>query len=88
MTTKLGIDLTLSGTLAAARCSGAASPSVRLETPYVSGGFEKSGGQLYVNCGIGATIVPIQLGDWPEITVFELVAAKIREVGDYPNLSR
>jgi len=45
----------------------------RLETPYVSGWFEKSGGQLYVNRGIGTTILPIRLGARPEITLFELV---------------
>jgi len=45
----------------------------RLETPYVSGWYEKSGGQLYVNRGIGTTLLPIRLGARPEITVFELV---------------
>jgi predicted MPP superfamily phosphohydrolase len=44
----------------------------RLYTPYVSGLYEKSGGQLYVNRGIGTTILPIRLGARPEITVFEL----------------
>jgi len=43
-----------------------------LLTPYVSGLYEKSGGQLYVNRGIGTTLVPIRLGARPEITVFEL----------------
>jgi predicted MPP superfamily phosphohydrolase len=43
-----------------------------LYTPYVSGLYEKSGGQLYVNRGIGTTILPIRLGARPEITVFEL----------------
>jgi len=45
----------------------------RLETPYVSGWYEKSRGQLYVNRGIGTTILPIRLGARPEITVLELV---------------
>lgn len=45
---------------------------IRLETPYVSGWFEKSGGQLYVNRGIGTTIFPIRIGARPEITVLEL----------------
>jgi len=44
----------------------------RLETPYVSGWFEKSGRQLYVNRGIGTTILPIRLGARPEITILEL----------------
>jgi predicted MPP superfamily phosphohydrolase len=43
-----------------------------LYTPYVSGLYEKSGSQLYVNRGIGTTILPIRLGARPEITVFEL----------------
>ena len=43
------------------------------ETPYVSGRYEKSGSQLYVNRGIGTTVIPIRLGARPEITVFELV---------------
>ena len=46
---------------------------IRLETPYVSGWFEKAGGQLYVNRGIGTTILPIRLGARPEITELELV---------------
>ncbi len=44
----------------------------RFETPYVSGWYEKSGGQLYVNRGIGTTVVPIRIGARPEITVLEL----------------
>jgi uncharacterized protein len=48
---------------------------IRLETPYVSGWFEKSGGQLYVNRGIGTTIFPIRIGARPEITVLELFRA-------------
>jgi hypothetical protein len=47
------------------------SPS-RLITPYVRGWFEKPGGQLYVNRGIGTIIVPIRFGSPPEITIFEL----------------
>jgi predicted MPP superfamily phosphohydrolase len=44
----------------------------RVESPYVSGWYEKSGGQLYVNRGIGTTMFPIRLGPPPEITVLEL----------------
>ena len=47
------------------------SPS-RLITPYVRGWFEKPGGQLYVNRGIGTIFVPIRFGAPPEIAVFEL----------------
>jgi len=43
-----------------------------LYTPYVSGLYEKSGGQLYVNRGIGTTILPIRLGARPEIAILEL----------------
>ena len=46
----------------------------RLETPYVSGWYEKPGGQLYVNRGIGTTGPPIRLGARPEITVLEFVS--------------
>jgi predicted MPP superfamily phosphohydrolase len=40
-----------------------------METPYVSGWFEKAGAQLYVNRGIGTYGFPIRLGARPEITV-------------------
>jgi len=45
----------------------------RLLTPYVEGHFQKPGGQLYVNRGIGTIGVPIRFGSPPEITLFELV---------------
>ena len=44
----------------------------RFETPYVSGWYEKTGSQIYVNRGIGTTGPPIRLGARPEITVLEL----------------
>jgi predicted MPP superfamily phosphohydrolase len=71
---ELGIDLTLAGhthggTLSLHRGLSLA----RLETPYVSGWYEKPGGQLYVNRGIGTTGPPIRTGTRPEITVLELV---------------
>jgi len=47
------------------------SPS-RLITSYVRGWFEKPGGQLYVNRGIGTIFVPIRFDAPPEITIFEL----------------
>lgn len=34
--------------------------------------MEKSGYQLYMNRGIGTTMLPIRLGARPEITVLEL----------------
>jgi predicted MPP superfamily phosphohydrolase len=39
---------------------------------YTSGWYEKPGGQLYVNRGIGTIGFPIRFGAPPEITVFEL----------------
>jgi len=76
---ELGIDLTLAGhshggQLALSFINRGLS-LVRPETPYVSGWYEKPGGQLYVNRGIGTTGPPIRLGARPEITVLELVRA-------------
>ncbi len=74
---QLGIDLTLAGhthggTLSLGFVHRGLSLA-RLETPYVTGWYEKPGGQLYVNRGIGTTGFPIRLGARPEITVLELV---------------
>ena len=44
----------------------------RIATPYVAGHFQKPGGQLYVNRGIGTIFVPIRLGAPPELTVYRL----------------
>ncbi len=73
---QLGIDLTLAGhthggTLSLGFVHRGLSLA-RVETPYVSGWYEKPGGQLYVNRGIGTTGPPIRLGARPEITLFEL----------------
>jgi predicted MPP superfamily phosphohydrolase len=74
---ELGIDLTLMGHTHGGQLSleflRRGLSFARLETPYVSGWYEKSRGRLYVNRGIGTTLVPIRLGARPEITVFELV---------------
>ena len=76
---ELGIDLMLAGHTHGGQLSleflhrGLA--LIRLETPYVSGWYEKSGGQLYVNRGIGTTALPIRVGARPEITVLELSRA-------------
>lgn len=72
----LGIDLSMAGhthggQVALEFISPEIAPS-RLVTPYVSGWFEKPGGQLYVNRGIGTIGVPIRLGAPPEITVYRL----------------
>jgi predicted MPP superfamily phosphohydrolase len=72
----LGIDLTLAGhthggQLALEFISPEIAPS-RLLTKYVAGWFEKPGGQLYVNRGIGTIGVPMRVGARPEIAVFEL----------------
>jgi predicted MPP superfamily phosphohydrolase len=74
---ELGIDLTLMGHTHGGQLSieflHRGLSFARLETPYVSGWYEKSRGRLYVNRGIGTTLVPIRVGARPEITVFELV---------------
>ena len=75
---QLGIDLTLAGHTHGGELSlefvhrGLSLAS--LQTTYVSGWYEKPGGQqLYVNRGIGTTGFPIRFGAPPEITVLELV---------------
>ncbi len=73
---ELSIDLSLAGHTHGGQVTlefihPSLSPS-RLVTNYVKGWFEKPGGQLYVNRGIGTIGVPIRLGAPPEITVFEL----------------
>ena len=74
-----GIDLSLAGHTHGGQVtlefiSPKLSPS-RLITSYVRGWFEKPGGQLYVNRGIGTIGVPIRFDAPPEITVFELIRA-------------
>jgi uncharacterized protein len=73
---ELGIDLTLAGHTHGGQLSleflHRGLCLSRFETPYVSGWYEQSGGQLYVNRGIGTTAFPIRLGARPEITVLEL----------------
>ena len=73
---ELGIDLTLAGHVHGGQLSlefvHRGLSLARLETPYVSGWFEKADAQLYVNRGIGTSGMPIRLGARPEITVFEL----------------
>ena len=73
---RLGIDLTLAGHTHGGQLSleflHRGLCLSRLLSPYTSGWYEKSGGQLYVNRGIGTTILPIRLGARPEITVLEL----------------
>jgi uncharacterized protein len=74
---ELGIDLSLAGHTHGGQVTlefvnKNLSPS-RLITDYVRGWFQKPGGQLYVNRGIGTIGVPIRIGAAPEITVFELI---------------
>ncbi|HWY06263.1 MAG TPA: metallophosphoesterase [Candidatus Acidoferrales bacterium] len=75
---ELGIDLTLAGHTHGGQLSldflRRGLCLARVETPYVSGWYEKDGGQLYVNRGIGTTMFPIRVGARPEITVLELSA--------------
>jgi uncharacterized protein len=73
---ELGIDLSLAGhTHGGQAALEFISPEIapsRLITPYVAGWFQKPGGQLYVNRGIGTVFVPIRIGAPPEITVYSL----------------
>ncbi len=76
---ELGIDLSLAGhthggQLALEFISPELAPS-RLITPYVAGWFQRPGGQLYVNRGIGTIAAPMRVGAPPEITVYELLRA-------------
>lgn len=74
---ELGIDLTLSGHTHGGQLSleflRRGLCLARFETRYTSGWYGRPGGQLYVNRGIGTTMIPIRLGARPEITVLELV---------------
>lgn len=76
---EMGIDLTLAGHTHGGQLSlefiHRGLCLSRLATPYVSGLYQKPGGQLYVNRGIGTTGFPIRFGARPEITVLELVRA-------------
>jgi uncharacterized protein len=76
---ELGIDLSLAGhthggQLALEFISPEIAPT-RLITPYVAGWFQRPGGQLYVNRGIGTIAAPMRVGAPPEITVYELLRA-------------
>ena len=73
---QLGIDLSLAGHTHGGQL---ALESVHrginlsgLSYTYTRGWYEKPGGQLYVNRGIGTIGFPIRFGAPPEITVFEL----------------
>ena len=73
----MGIELSLAGHTHGGQVtlefiSPALCPS-RLVTPYVKGWFDKPGGRMYVNRGIGTIGVPMRMGAPPEITVYELV---------------
>jgi predicted MPP superfamily phosphohydrolase len=74
---ELGIDLSMAGhthggQLALEFISPELAPT-RIVTPYVAGWFERPGGQLYVNRGIGTIAAPMRVGAPPEITVYELM---------------
>ena len=77
---ELGVDLSMAGHTHGGQAalefiSPELAPS-RLVTPYVAGWFQKPGGQLYVNRGIGTIRSPIRIGAPPEITVYSLVRAR------------
>ena len=73
---ELGIDLSMAGHTHGGQASlEFISPELapsRLVTPYVAGHFQKPGGQLYVNRGIGTIFIPIRIGAPPEITTYQL----------------
>ncbi len=73
---ELGIDVTLAGHTHGGQLSleflHRGWCLSRLATPYVSGLYQKPGGQLYVTRGIGTTGFPIRVGARPEITLLEL----------------
>ncbi len=73
---ELGIDLSLAGhTHGGQAALEFISPEIapsRLVTPYVAGLFQKPGGQLYVNRGLGTIFIPIRLGAPPELTIYSL----------------
>jgi hypothetical protein len=73
---ELGIDLSMAGhTHGGQAALEFISPQIaptRLVTPYVAGLFQKEGGQLYVNRGIGTIFIPIRIGAPPEITLYQL----------------
>ena len=72
----MGIDLSLAGHTHGGQVTlEFISPSLcpsRLVTPYIEGWFQKPGGRMYVNRGIGTIGVPMRMGAPPEITVYEL----------------
>jgi uncharacterized protein len=74
---ELGIDLSLAGHTHGGQVTMEfISPDIcpsRFVTSYVVGWFQKPGGRLYVNRGIGTIGVPMRIGAPPEITVYELV---------------
>jgi predicted MPP superfamily phosphohydrolase len=78
---ELGIDLSLAGhTHGGQAALEFISPEIapsRLVTPYVAGWFQRPGGQLYVNRGIGTIFIPIRIGAPPEITVYSLSRGSI-----------
>jgi predicted MPP superfamily phosphohydrolase len=76
---ELNIDLSLAGHTHGGQVSlEFIDPNIapsRLVTPYVAGWFQKPGGQLYVNRGIGTIFIPMRVGAPPELTVYSLSRA-------------
>ena len=73
---EMGIDLTLAGHTHGGQLSlefiHRGLNLSALVMPYTRGLYQKSGGQLYVNRGIGTTGFPIRVGARPEIALLEL----------------
>jgi uncharacterized protein len=52
-----------------------------IHAPYRSGFYQTAGGPLYVNRGIGMSLLPIRLGARPEVTLFVLTDGRALPAG-------
>lgn len=66
------IDLTLSGHTHAMQLKVFGLSPSRLKYKYWNGLHKENGQYLYVNEGLGCTLIPFRFGSWPEITVITL----------------
>ncbi len=66
------IDLTLSGHTHAMQLKVFGLSPARLKYRYWNGLHKEKGKYLYVNEGLGCTLIPFRFGTWPEITVIKL----------------
>ena len=66
------IDLTLSGHTHAMQLKVFGLSPAKLKYKYWNGLHKEKGKYLYVNEGLGCTLIPFRFGTWPEITVITL----------------